>query len=246
MIDVPVDGPESRRKLALDTVLGRPTRGIPAFWIHCMEWSMIDRLAGLPEGSYEANPVPAYRKMLENAGCCAVDQWIPRNPLTMGRDGYDGAKKARTATTGLKELVLDGMRIDSPEAVVEHLERFAFPALEAETARFDEDAAVRRMLEGEERMRAEAGPWMLKLPYMELAAFPKLAYGVYGYENYFMAYALYPEVMARSFRLLVDLGPRTGLFLSCSSSIAPGVPWENLKALAEGFRHYREHGRDAG
>lgn len=378
--------PTQWRKLALDTILGNATDGIGVFWINPMEWTMIDRLAGAPEGSYEKEPIPTYRRMLEASGCCAVDQWIPLNPLSMKKDGYEEAGRARTATTGLKEIVLDGIRIDSPEAVVEHMERFAFPALEGEAARFDEDAAVRRMLEGEARMQAELGPVMLKIPYMELAAFPRFAYGTYGYENYFMAYALHPEVMARHFRLqadwalrhnragarairegglapwlrldhdmadgrgtlvdirsleaiwfpefarcirpfvdsgvklvwhcdgdlrqmvprllacglkgfqgfqyefgmdygricgmkaadgddllivggvsvtktlphgtpedvrkelrwLVDNGPGRGLFLACSSSIAPGVPWENLETLAEGFLYYRGHGRGRG
>ena len=45
-------------------------------------------------------------------------------------------------------------------------------------------------------------------------------------------------------RWLVKHDPKRGLFLGGSSSITPGVPWENLKTLAEGFRHYRDHGRD--
>jgi hypothetical protein len=44
---------------------------------------------------------------------------------------------------------------------------------------------------------------------------------------------------------LVDKGPRQGLFLGASSSITPGVPWENLVAMTEGFNYYREHGRGA-
>jgi len=40
-------------------------------------------------------------------------------------------------------------------------------------------------------------------------------------------------------KFLVEHGPRRGLFLAGSSSITPGVPWENLEALVEGFHHYR-------
>ncbi|MCX7935767.1 MAG: hypothetical protein N3A66_10980, partial [Planctomycetota bacterium] len=328
-------------------------------------------------------PVATYRKMLERAGCCALDQWIPFNPLSMKKDGYDSASQERTATTGLERIVCDGILIDSPEAVVEHLERFAFPALEKATAEFDETATIAQMIAGERERQAAVGPEILKAPYMEMARFPSLAYYTYGYANYFMAYALYPEVMARHFKLqadfavkynqaavraigeagfvpylrldhdmadsrgtlvdiksldaiwfpefarairplaaagiklvwhcdgnlsemvprllacglkgfqgfqyechmdyekicrlraqdgsdlliiagvsvtrtlphgtpedvkrelrwLVEQGPRRGLFLACSSSIAPGVPWENLKTLVEGFHYYREHGR---
>jgi uroporphyrinogen decarboxylase len=52
-----------------------------------------------------------------------------------------------------------------------------------------------------------------------------------------------PDDVKKQLRWLVDNGPKTGLFLACSSSIAPGVPWENLKTLVEGFKYYRERGR---
>ena len=41
---------------------------------------------------------------------------------------------------------------------------------------------------------------------------------------------------------LVRHGPHAGLFLGASSSITPGVPWENLDALIEGLAYYRSHG----
>jgi len=52
-----------------------------------------------------------------------------------------------------------------------------------------------------------------------------------------------PEDVRRQLRWLVDKGPRTGLMLGCTSSIAPGVPLANMQALLEGLRYYREHGR---
>jgi len=42
---------------------------------------------------------------------------------------------------------------------------------------------------------------------------------------------------------LVEKGPEVGLALGCSSSVAPGVPIENMKTLAEGFAYYRNEGR---
>ena len=42
---------------------------------------------------------------------------------------------------------------------------------------------------------------------------------------------------------LVANGPKTGLFLGASSSIAPGVPWGNLQTLIDGLHYYRENGR---
>jgi uroporphyrinogen decarboxylase len=52
-----------------------------------------------------------------------------------------------------------------------------------------------------------------------------------------------PDDVRKEMKFLVENGPRTGLFPGASSSIAPGVPWENLKTLQEGFAQYRKHGR---
>jgi hypothetical protein len=52
-----------------------------------------------------------------------------------------------------------------------------------------------------------------------------------------------PDDVWRELSWLVDAGPRTGLFLGASSSIAPGVPWENIETLIEGYMYYRTHGR---
>jgi hypothetical protein len=47
----------------------------------------------------------------------------------------------------------------------------------------------------------------------------------------------------REMEFLVRHGPPVGLFLGGSSSIAPGVRWENIEMLVEGLRYYRTHGR---
>ena len=52
-----------------------------------------------------------------------------------------------------------------------------------------------------------------------------------------------PDDVRKEMKWLVDNGPKRGLFLGGSSSIAPGVPWENLEALVDGFKYYRTHGR---
>ena len=53
-----------------------------------------------------------------------------------------------------------------------------------------------------------------------------------------------PADVRRQLNWLVENGPKVGLMLGCSSSIAPGVPLENIKTLIEGFAHYRVHGRN--
>jgi hypothetical protein len=44
----------------------------------------------------------------------------------MSEQGYVGP---RSATTGINRIVQDGILIDSPEAVVEHMERVVFPKI---------------------------------------------------------------------------------------------------------------------
>ena len=368
-------------QLALDTILQRPTRGIPSWLVHIMEHEHIERLAGAEPGAYRHDPEEVYLRAQRAIGTCLIDQYIPDNPLTMGDRGFEAV--GHGATTGASEIVCDGMVIDSPEAVVEHIQRFVFPALERATADFDEDRRAREIVEHEQALQAKLGPTILKGGY-GWVSFPCFAYTTYGYVAYFQAYALYPEVMERHFALqaelalrnnraaarafgegslppiyrldhdmtdsrgtlasiesldrlwfphlarslepllktdvrviwhcdgnvtemvprllevglrgfqgfqyedgvdyericsmrtkdgeslliiagvsvsrtlpmgtpsdvrremrwLVENGPRTGLFLACSSSVCPGVAWENIESLIEGLRHYREHGRD--
>jgi hypothetical protein len=52
-----------------------------------------------------------------------------------------------------------------------------------------------------------------------------------------------PEDVKRELRWLVDNGPKTGLFLACTSSATPGIPCKNIQTLIEGYKYYREHGR---
>jgi uroporphyrinogen decarboxylase len=52
-----------------------------------------------------------------------------------------------------------------------------------------------------------------------------------------------PDDVKREVAWLVEYGPKTGLILGASSSVAPGTPWENIRTLIEGVQYYREHGR---
>ena len=367
-------------QLALDTVYQRPTTGVPTGLVHLMEHAHIERLAGVAPGAYKKSPREVYLKCILAIGVCGLDQFIPDNPLSMGDHGYEGASKG--ATTGAEQVICDGMAIDSPEAVVEHMEKFVFPSIRRGISEFNEDKRVRDIIEGERKIQEEFGPDILKTGY-GFVSFPGFAYGSYGYVNYFSAYALYPEVMEKHYSLqadwcvlnnraaarayseaklppmyrldhdmadsrgtlvtpesldriwlphfarciepvvkagvrllwhcdgnlmamvprlieagvsgfqgfqyedgmdyericrmrardgsemlimagasvtrtlpmgtaddvrrevkwLVEKGPRTGLFLACSSSVTPGVPWDNIAALVEGLNYYRTRGR---
>ncbi len=375
---------QDNARLALDTIAMRPTRGIPSCGINDMQWSHLEEISGNPPGSYPKDPVRVYKEFQLRIGCCFIDQWIPDNPLSMKDQGY-GDDTAHGATTGAEEIVRDGMLIDSPEAAVEHMEKFVLPGYqkwkkELET---DADSDAAKRIAAEAEVQNLFGMNMLKVPYGGFFTFPGFAYWAYGYANYFMAYALYPEVIERGFKLhaeaaevynrtaaraiiegglprlirldhdmadsrgtlvdvktldriwfphfarsikpfldagirliwhcdgnlmemvprllecglggfqgfqyedgmdyekicrmkdrdgnplfiiagvsvtttlphgapadvkrqmdwLVEKGPRTGLVLGCSSSVAPGVPIENIRTLVEGFKYYREHGR---
>ena len=196
---------EQNAQLALDTLAMRPTRGVPSWILNDMQWSHLEEISGHAPGRYPQDPARVYRDFQLRIGACFVDQWIPENPLTMKDQGYDGAAP-RGATTGAAEIVRDGMRIDSPEAAVAHLEQFQFPRWErwgrdlAATA----DERVRQLVDGEVAVQQFLGTNLLKGPYGGFFAFPGFLYGQYGYANYFMAYALYPEVIERGFRIHAD------------------------------------------
>jgi len=190
-------------QLAYDTILQQPAKGIPTWIVHIMEHSQIERIAGYPPGSYRKDPHTVYLGMERAIGVCLIDQYLAENPLTMGDHGYEGKK--RTATTGADQIVCDGMVIDSPEAAVEHLERVVFPNLRKAIASFDEGRRAKQIVANEVAVQERIGPSFLKTMH-GVVSFPHYLYGTYGYENYFMAYALYPEVMEKLFSLQADYG----------------------------------------
>ena len=191
-----------RGQQVLAVIESRPCEGIPIWQINPMEWCMIDRLAGEPEGTYVKDPVPTYRKMLLNSDVCVIDQWIPDNPLSLGARGFT-PDAGRGATTGAEQIVVDNMVIDSPEAAVAHMEKFSIPVFKERLANFDAVAHVAGWLDYEASCQEAIGDSMLKLPYS--FPFPTFDYGTYGYENYFMAFAQYPDVIEQVFSANADL-----------------------------------------
>ena len=190
------------REDVINTIHRRPTRGIPTTWMNVMEHSHLERLAGVGAGEYVKNPEAVYLAAQKAMGVNVLDQYIPRNPLSMGSHGYE--RPTNTPTTGAKRIVCDGMVIDSPEAVVAHLETVVFPRIEKSIAGFkDPEGAARWLEEHEAAVQKTLGDDIVKTGYA-FVGFPMFAYGTYGYENYFMAYALYPEVMERHFALQAD------------------------------------------
>jgi len=189
-------------QLAYDTIMGKETHGINSWGLNVMEHRMLEKFSGNEPGSYKERPVEVYLAFQKAIGTCMIDQWIPRNPLSMEAQGYED--KAQDATTGAEDIVVDGMKIDSPEQVAAHMEKYIFPQLEADIAVFDENARVAEILKNEADTQELFGGDILKTGY-SFIGFPTLAYYTYGYVNYFMAYALYPELIAKHFKLQADL-----------------------------------------
>ena len=51
-----------------------------------------------------------------------VDQYLAENPLRIGDKGHENISQNTS-------IILDGILIDSPEAVIEHIERYKIPQL---------------------------------------------------------------------------------------------------------------------
>lgn len=63
-----------------------------------MEHATIEPFANAAPGDHARELEQVYLDFQRAIGTCMLDQWIPRNPLTMGDHGYEG--EARGATTG--------------------------------------------------------------------------------------------------------------------------------------------------
>jgi hypothetical protein len=209
-----------RAQLAWDAINMKPTKGIPTWMINDMQWSHLEEISGNPPGSYEKEPVRVYDEFQTAIGCCFIDQWISENPLSMKDQGY-GKEAHHGATTGAEQIVCDGIVIDSPEAVVEHMEKFVFPSLEREKEELaaNADAEVAKRIAGDDLFIIGGVSVTTTIPHGT------------------------PQDVRDQMKWLVEKGPKRGLMLGGSSSISPGAPIENIKALCEGFAYYREHGK---
>jgi len=188
-------------ELALAVLQHQPVKEIPIALFHVMEHSIIERLAGCRPGQYENDPYGVYIRMLQQVGVCMVDQMLVENPLSMGDHGYEsGSTTARSSGP----VILDGQLIDSPEACVAHMETILFGQLRRAIRDFRHEDFVQSIINFESQSQQLLGPTILKTGHGQLM-FPQLLYTLYGYEPFFTAYALYPDVMDRLFSLQSDL-----------------------------------------
>ncbi|MCX7705700.1 MAG: hypothetical protein N2115_05525 [bacterium] len=190
------------KQLAIDTIKRKKTNGIPTFLVHLMDIPLLEKLACVPPGTYEKEPEKTYLRYVWNIGINCLDQFIPDNPLTMTQKGFDKNTR-KTATTGLKNFILDGIVIDSPESAVLHMEKYFIPSIRKAIEEFNEEQTVKSIISQENTIQEKLGETVLKSGYGYIK-FPTLSYGYYGYENYFMAYLLYPDVTEKVFSLQAD------------------------------------------
>lgn len=188
-------------QLAYDTLQLKHTDGIPIALVHIMEHGIIERLAGTEPGSYRKDPYGVYSKMLRSIGVCLVDQYLADNPLSMGDHGYD-SKTKRSATTG-GEVLLNGLIIDSPEAVAKHLEEFEIPHIKTMIHNFDEKDIMMETTKKLSMQQELLGNTILSAGYGDIF-FPVLSYNTYGYENFFMAWAIYPDVIEKYYKVWTE------------------------------------------
>lgn len=78
-----------------------------------------------------------------------------------------------------------------------------FERIRQSITNFDEEKRIDEIIKYELDIQKSIGDDILKTGY-GTALFPTLSYYEYGYENYFMAYALYPEIIEKHFSLQAD------------------------------------------
>jgi hypothetical protein len=139
--------------------------------------------------------------MMKNIGVCIIDQYIADNPLTMEAHGYETEIKG--VNEGGMAAVLDGISINEPEDAVRHMEKFLIPQLKEQIRTFSEYETIQSLINHESEIQALLGDNILKASH-SIVQFPSLLYGPYGYEPFFTAYSLYPEVVERVFSLQAD------------------------------------------
>jgi len=117
----------------------------------------------------------------------------------MGDKGYENHNVG--ASTG--NLYIDGILIDSPESVAEHIESIEIPRYTEALSNFDPLSVEQETINHESQIQKTLGPDILKVGYGQLH-FPMLGYYTYGYENYFGAFALFPDLIDKLFTVQAD------------------------------------------
>jgi len=139
-----------------------------------------------------ADPAPAHLAAFRALKIDMINQFIPYRP---------GEFEARSGVVDHRLAALE------PEAVAERI-RASLPELRRLRDELDEwqvgEEFARRAAAGQ----ALAGPDMLWLGYEGAFRIPVMRYGDFGYENYFVFLATYPELQEESWALEADVAAR--------------------------------------
>lgn len=201
-----------------------PEDGIPSWMLFALDVSWTERLLGAPPGTYFLDPVGMEIRKMKHCRTAFMDQLVTA-PVHQVASGFG-------SRLPWEPFELDGIVIDGPEAVRDHIERVVIPGLESAIADVEQtnpslvDAFVAEFAESQRLLEPE----VLSVPYDYIQCKPTLRYGQYGYEWYLMFYALYPEVQAEVFRLegvLAELRNRALAQAAVAKGMPPLVRWDH-------------------
>ncbi len=71
----------------------------------------LERIAGTAAGSYEQDPERVYLQCQKNIGVCKIDQYIPRNPLSMTPGGYKDKRPGAGREAAVRALGAAGFQV---------------------------------------------------------------------------------------------------------------------------------------
>lgn len=201
-----------------------PEDGIPSWMLYPLDVTWTERFLGEPPGSYFRDPAGSEIRKMRRCRTAFMDQMVMA-PEHQVQSGFG-------SRLPWQPFELDGITIDGPEAVRDHMERIAIPGLESAIARADDDnpGLVAAFVADLEDSQRQLGPDILRVPYGYIQSKPWLRYGVYGYEWYLMFYALYPEVQAEAFRLegiLAESQNRALAEAAVQRGVPPLVRWDH-------------------
>lgn len=179
--------------------------------------SLVEKIAGLAPGSYfrdkEAATFASYRAL-------QVDM-INQLVFVHSEEEF--------RHTDYRAVMEERAQCSSPEEAAEGIRRH-IALLREKLKNFDAEAAGSEFVASSKAWQAKCGDDMLWVGYEGAREMPCLKYYEYGYENFFVAYALYPELMAEMFKVEADFA------VDYNAAIAGAITAENLAPVVR-FDH---------
>ena len=178
--------PAMTQRQRLDAAFAlQPVDRLPTLGGWIADPAKVWQLTGASEDEYWSDPIPisieAYRRL-------GVDGLLDVN-VPSERGGY---------TLVTKTDLAERARYAGPEAIVQQVERL--PSPQQVVAQFDEDAVFAQRVSEMNRMQTLCGADLYWCP-ARWEVIPNFEwFRVYGYENYLLALAMYPDHIVRLYR----------------------------------------------